>query len=98
MPVTDPVTEIQDDGYVGSDGDALRRINWAPEEGWSPSGVVELIEGHGYVVWTWDNYFAAFVVTRVRDGYVLFDWSYQTDRGNPELKIAAPPPPERVEE
>jgi len=87
VPVTNPLTEIQDYGYVGHDADSLRRINWAPEDGWSPSGVVELIEGHGYVVWTWDNYFGAFVVTRVRDGYVLFDWSYQTDRGNPELKV-----------
>lgn len=88
VPVTDPVTEIQDYGYV----EVLQRIDWAPEKGWSPSGVVELIVGHGYVVWTWDNYFGGFVVTRVRDGYVLFDWAYQTDRGNPELKIAMAPP------
>lgn len=82
-PETDPPTQMQDDGYTES----LEDVNWAPEEGWSPSGVLELIEGHSYIVWTWDNFFAAFRVTEVGDGFVVFDWCYQTDQGNPELKI-----------
>lgn len=80
---TSPPTQIQDYGFTKS----IKDVNWAPDGGWSPSGVVELIVGHAYVVWTWDNYFAAFRVTELGDGYVKFDWSYQTAKGNPELKI-----------
>ena len=80
---TDPPTQIQDCGYM----DSLEEINYAPEGGWSYVGEVELIVGHAYVVWTWDNYFASFRAVDLGERYVVFDWAYQTDKGNPELKI-----------
>ncbi|HWP81053.1 MAG TPA: hypothetical protein VNN76_00175 [Bacteroidota bacterium] len=47
-------TDIQDMGYTTS----LDEIRKAPLSGWSPSGSVEAIPGHTYVIWTWDNHFA----------------------------------------
>lgn len=75
-------TEIQDAGYATS----LDAVDWAPSEGWSPTGTVELIPGHCYVVWTWDDRYAKFRVTSLFPNYVGIDWAYQTAQGNPELK------------
>jgi hypothetical protein len=78
--------DIQDLGYTES----LDDISWAPTQGWSvaPNGV-ELIEGHTYVVWTWDQYFAKFrVVALLGSGTptgAQIDWAYQIDNNNPEL-------------
>ena len=72
---------IQDFGYTES----LDEITYAPEDGWSTTGIVEAIEGHTYIVWTWDNHFAKFRVTTLGSYYVIFDWAYQVDSGNPEL-------------
>jgi hypothetical protein len=74
---------IQDFGYTES----LDEITYAPEYGWSPTGVVEAILGHSYIFWTWDNHFAKFRVTGIADGCIVFDWAYQIDPGNPELVI-----------
>ncbi len=79
---TDPPTQIQDYGYTRS----LEEIDWAPESGWSNLGWVEAIRGHGYVVWTYDNHFGAIRITDFQGEYIVFDWSYQTSEGNPELK------------
>jgi hypothetical protein len=78
-------TDIQDFGYI----DNFDYINVAPEEGWSALGYVEVIPGHTYIIWTWDNHFAKLRVTykNVYSGYVRFDWAYQTAVGNPELKV-----------
>jgi len=78
---------IQDYGYTGS----LDDVSYAPDEGWSPSGMVEVIEGHTYIVWTWDNHFAKVRVTSIGSGSAVFDWAYQTDPGNPELIIKPKP-------
>jgi hypothetical protein len=78
-------TDIQDAGFAGFDD-----VSWAPENGWSPSGVVEVIRGHVYVVWTRNDHYAKVRVTSVGGGTLRFDWAYQVDRGNPEL---APRPP-----
>lgn len=73
-------TDIQDAGFGEFDD-----VSWAPTEGWSPSGAVEVIPGHVYVVWTRDNHFAK-VRARALDGdSLIFDWGYQIDGGNPEL-------------
>lgn len=88
---TDDYTDIQDAGYL-----ALDDVDWAPEEGWAPGGEVQLIEGHSYVVWTWDNHFAKFRVASVTADRVVIDWAYQVDEGNPELirpASATPPRP-----
>ncbi|MFA5032961.1 MAG: fibronectin type III domain-containing protein [bacterium] len=82
MVAGDANTDIQDFGYI----EELDEINYAPLEGWSQTGVVELIPGHGYVVWTNNNHFAKFRVTSATDEYARFDWAYQEDVGNRELK------------
>jgi hypothetical protein len=80
-------TDIQDAGYASS----LDAVDFAPNGGWSPTGSVELIPGHCYVVWTWDNRYAKFRVTRFitpssGPPAVEFDWAYQVAAGNPELR------------
>lgn len=79
-PFTD--TDIQDAGYATT----LDAVDYAPDGGWSPTGTVELIPGHCYVVWTHDNHFAKFRVTRLTASAVEVDWAYQVAEGNPELK------------
>jgi hypothetical protein len=75
-------TEIQDAGYA-TDLDA---VDYAPASGWSPTGTVELIPGHCYVVWTHGDHYAKFRVTRLTTATVELEWAYQVDPGNPELK------------
>ena len=78
----DTFTDIQDFGYT----DSLDDVNYAPEDGWSWVGWVEVILGHSYIIWTWDNHFAKLRVTGFNRSYgVIFEWAYQRDRGNPEL-------------
>jgi hypothetical protein len=77
-------TDIQYAGYVNS----LDELNWAPEGGWSLdiADTVVLYQDHAYVVWTWDNHFAKFQVVHIGYDYVVIDWAFQVDEGNPELK------------
>jgi hypothetical protein len=79
--VGNPDTDIQDFGYI----EDLDAIDYAPESGWSSLGYVEAIQGHGYIVWTWDNHFAKFRIDEIGDDYMRMDWAYQIDPGNPEL-------------
>ncbi len=74
-------TDIQDAGYATS----LDAVDFAPDGGWSPSGTVETIVGHVYIVWTADNHFAKFRVSSAGPANVVFDWAYQTDFGNREF-------------
>ncbi len=80
-------TDIQYAGYVSS----LDEIDWAPDGGWSTetADTVTLFEGHGYLVWTWENHFAKFRVEHIGYDYVVIDWAFQVDEGNPELVIMA---------
>ncbi len=82
-------TDVQDMGFTES----LDEINAAPAEGWSPTKYVMLIEGHTYVVWTWDDHYAKFRLTSLSPTRAVFDWAYQVAPGNPEL--SASPPQER---
>jgi hypothetical protein len=80
-------TDIQDAGFAST----LDAVDFAPNGGWSPTGSVELIPGHCYVVWTRDNHFAKFRVTQFVAASsgpprVEFDWAYQVALGNPELR------------
>ncbi|MCX5800242.1 MAG: fibronectin type III domain-containing protein [Candidatus Eisenbacteria bacterium] len=75
-----PLTDIQDGGYR-----PLAELDDAPPGGWAESGWVVLTEGHSYFVWTRDNHYAKFYVKSVRPEYVIMDWAYQVDAGNPEL-------------
>jgi hypothetical protein len=75
-------TDIQDAGYTLS----LDAVDYAPPSGWSPTGSVELIQGHSYVVLTGDDHYAKFRVTSLNPTFVTVDWAYQTAAGNRELK------------
>lgn len=80
----DANTDIQDMGYTTS----FDEIGWAPVDGWSEVGWMEIIDGHTYVIWTRDNHFAKLRVTGINSITVDFEWAYQIDDGNPELKPA----------
>ena len=51
-----------------------------------------LIEGHSYIVWTWDNHYAKFRVASVTSDRVIVGWAYQSDEGNPELLLPGAAP------
>jgi hypothetical protein len=78
-------SDIQDMGYTSS----LYTIENAPTSGWSPTKDVQLIAGHSYVVWTWDNHYAKFRVVQLTPSGMIFDWTYQLQVGNTRLKISA---------
>ena len=77
---------IQDMGYT----DHFDDITYAPQTGWSEFPYVEAIVGHTYVLLTEDNHYAKVRVTDF-DSFpayrMTFDWGYQIDPGNRELKI-----------
>lgn len=77
--------DLQDFGYTGSMND----LDWAPQDGWSGVGWSEVISGHTYVIWTGDDHYAKLRITDSGESYVRFDWAWQSDPGNPELKRAA---------
>jgi hypothetical protein len=86
--VMDDMTDLQDFGYTES----LDDVTWAPSEGWSKLGYSEIIPGHTYIVWTWDDHFAKLRVTDISHsgGWVRFDWAYQPsddDLMKYELKV-----------
>lgn len=89
MFVPDFQTDIQDAGWAPS----LDAVSYSPTTGWAPSGTVELIPGHCYIVWTRDDHYAKFRVTQIvpgtstTPGRVVFDWAYQVDPGNRELRL-----------
>ncbi|OGC89773.1 MAG: hypothetical protein A2W25_02700 [candidate division Zixibacteria bacterium RBG_16_53_22] len=77
---------IQDMGYTDSFDD----ITYAPSQGWSNFAYLEAILGHTYVLQTTNDHYAKIRIT----GEFLspargmeFDWGYQVDSGNRELKI-----------
>jgi hypothetical protein len=96
--VPDYGTDIQDAGYADPNiyADPLDMTGWAPSDGWSPTGTVEAILGHNYVVWTRDDHFAKFRITAVSPGSVTLDWAYQIDAGNHELRAHPASDPEQA--
>jgi hypothetical protein len=80
-------TDIQDFGYT----EHLDDVDWSPLDGWSKVGWVEVIKGHSYIIWTWNDHYAKLRVSEiVGDVKIHFDWAYQEAPGNQEL---APRPP-----
>ena len=85
---------IQDFGVFtdASGGLIFEGVGWAPADGYSNTGVLELILGHIYVVEIVDyvtssvNY-AKFGITQVGVQSVRFHWAYQTIEGLPELAV-----------
>lgn len=83
----DANTDIQDMGYT----DTFDDIGFAPGDGWSQLGYVELVLGHTYIVWTRDDHYAKFRVRQVnQSGSLVCQWAWQSDPANREL-IARPP-------
>ncbi len=85
----DYLTDIQDFGYT----DDIDDVNMAPdtEVGWSELGWVEVISGHTYLVWTRNDHYAKLRVAGFTRSYgIFFDWAWQVDPGNPELKVRPP--------
>jgi hypothetical protein len=93
---------IQDYGTF-LDGDGVldfAGVSWAPEFGWSESGVVELIPGHIYVVEIYDEFgaqslhYAKLGVDSIAAGptgpTVRVMWAYQLVNGLPELSAPEP--------
>jgi hypothetical protein len=84
----DAGVDIQDYGYI-----ELEYVDWAPMAGWAPSGQVELIPGHSYIVRIVDGsgFFnmAKLHVVAASTASVTLDWAYQEDIDNPELAPGA---------
>ena len=80
-------TDLQDMGFT----EDFDEISYAPSDGWSYVGWVEVIIGHTYVIWTRNNHFAKIRVTDAdytNFEFVTIDWAYQTsstDDGRMEL-------------
>lgn len=77
---------IQDMGFTDSFDD----ITFAPETGWSAFQDLEAIIGHTYVIRTANDHYAKVRVTEYAydPTYNMhFDWGYQIDQGNRELKV-----------
>lgn len=68
----------------------LTSIDIAPETGYSRNAI-QAVPGFGYVFEMdgGDGFarFGAVRVTHVGADFIIFDWSYQTDAGNPELSV-----------
>jgi len=65
----------------------LTDIDFAPAAGYS-SNMIQAVPGYGYVFEIVDGTtlrYGALRVTHVGRDYLIFDWSFQTDVGNPEL-------------
>ena len=79
-------SQIQDFGYTKS----LYDIIQAPTSGWSPTKDVRLIVGHTYIVRTWDYHYAKLRITSLSSTRVIFDWAYQLQADNTQLKMSVP--------
>jgi hypothetical protein len=67
----------------------LTSIDFAPASGYTRN-MIQAVPGFGYVFQRNENgqyHYAALRVTAVGRRYVIFDWSAQTDPGNPELRV-----------
>lgn len=69
----------------------LTSIDIAPSGSAFSRGAIQIVPGYGYVFQMAGNdqyaRYGAIRVTHVSKDYFIFDWSYQTDPGNPELVV-----------
>ena len=77
-------TDIQDMGLTSD----IYDIEFAPTTGWSPTKDAIAIVGHTYVIWTWDNHFAKIRISSITSDRMVFDWAYQLQEGNIQLKTS----------
>jgi hypothetical protein len=69
----------------------LTSIDFAPESGYTRS-MIQAVPGYAYVFEIVEGAtvrYGALRMTHVGRDYMIFDWSFQTDPGNPELQIRA---------
>jgi len=69
----------------------LTSIDFAPAAGYARS-MIQAVPGYAYVFEIVEGStvrYGALRMTHVGRDYVIFDWSFQTDPGNPELQIRA---------
>ncbi|HET8714106.1 MAG TPA: hypothetical protein VFM23_10540, partial [Gemmatimonadales bacterium] len=69
----------------------LTSIDFAPETGYARS-MIQAVPGYAYVFEIVEGTslrYGALRITHAGRDYVIFDWSFQTDVGNPELQIRA---------
>lgn len=69
----------------------LTSIDFAPEGGYARS-MIQAVPGYAYVFEIVEGTtlrYGALRISHVGRDYVIFDWSFQTDVGNPELQIRA---------
>jgi hypothetical protein len=75
--------------YSGAPLADLTSIDFAPATGYTRN-MIQAVPGYGYVFEIVDGAtlrYAALRVTHVGRDYLIFDWSLQTDPGNPELQL-----------
>ncbi len=68
----------------------LTSIDIAPPDDEFSDGAIEAVPGYGYVFRTLldgQYHYAGLRVTNVSKDYIIVDWSYQRDPGNPELSV-----------
>ncbi len=77
--------------YGNAPVEDLTSITVAPDAGYDPAGI-EALPGWGYVFQIDDGgaffSYGAVRVTHVGQNLLILDWAYQTDPGNPELRVA----------
>ena len=69
----------------------LTSIDFAPATGYTRN-MIQAVPGYAYVFQIVEGTtlrYGALRVTHVGRDYLIFDWSFQTDQGNPELQIRA---------
>jgi fibronectin type 3 domain-containing protein len=79
--------DIQDVGHTSD----IYDIPYAPTTGWSTTGDAVAIIGHTYVIWTHDNFYAKIRISNITNDRIVFDWAFQTVKGNTQLKISNVP-------
>lgn len=75
--------------YASSPLADLTSIDFAPDSGYTRD-MIEAVPGYGYVFQIIEGQtvrYGALRVTHVGRDYLIFDWSFQTDPGNPELQL-----------
>lgn len=79
-------TDIMDMGYTEDFDSVSMSPSTNINVGWAELPWVELVVGHTYVIWTWDNHFAKVRAHQQNpSGSVTFEWAWQGDPGNPQL-------------
>lgn len=78
-------TDIQDMGATRD----IYDINYAPSTGWNSSKDAVVIQGHTYVIRTFDKHYAKVRVSRILSDRIVFDWAFQLIKDEPSLRPSA---------